>query len=420
MTTVGTNEWMAPEVAMQDPYDKSADVFSYAMVLYELLTREKPPPRKLKDAYAWDAAKMKQTIPEVYSGSLAQALNERSPVSLSPCWSKRKQDAPESLWKLLCDCASFEPPKRPQFKDVAKQLKALLETMPKDDGDADHDTDAAIEETEGLGNKDSDSSEDEDEEETIETTRCAEPVTWPERSRPTTNIRTHSYIARGQEITEITKTIKRAFRKPDFVHIQCAIPKKPAWRAGADLFITCKALPPSSGDWMTHVFASSENQQPVFQGFEELSNICAGNSPKQQKEQGHSHQASFGGRWHLPRQGQQPNREEYDLFHAIFPTRGLTVLVLIPNPDVQFTIPASITESTDELKHDLALEFILKATFGSTHLKAFLPLNIIKGRNWLTHTASGAKLTMYVNHEQQTAPPCAVSNSNKQNLRFAL
>lgn len=52
---------------MQDPYDKSADVFSYAMVVYELITRDKPPARKLKDAYAWDAAKMKQTIPAVPS-----------------------------------------------------------------------------------------------------------------------------------------------------------------------------------------------------------------------------------------------------------------------------------------------------------------------------------------------------------------
>ncbi len=49
---------MAPEVAMQEQYDKSADVFSFAMVLFELMTREKPPQRKLKDGYQWDGRKM--------------------------------------------------------------------------------------------------------------------------------------------------------------------------------------------------------------------------------------------------------------------------------------------------------------------------------------------------------------------------
>jgi len=54
MTIVGTNEWMAPEVAMGESYDKSADVFSFGMVIYELITRDKPPMRKLKDCYAFN------------------------------------------------------------------------------------------------------------------------------------------------------------------------------------------------------------------------------------------------------------------------------------------------------------------------------------------------------------------------------
>jgi serine/threonine protein kinase len=71
---------MAPEVAMQDPYDRSADVFSYAMVLYELLVRDKPPPRKLKDAYAWDAPKMKQTIPPVrHFGPIGRLQHAHAP-----------------------------------------------------------------------------------------------------------------------------------------------------------------------------------------------------------------------------------------------------------------------------------------------------------------------------------------------------
>jgi serine/threonine protein kinase len=45
---------MAPEVAMGESYDKSADVFSFGMVIYELITRDKPPMRKLKDCYAFN------------------------------------------------------------------------------------------------------------------------------------------------------------------------------------------------------------------------------------------------------------------------------------------------------------------------------------------------------------------------------
>jgi serine/threonine protein kinase len=45
---------MAPEVAMGESYDKSADVFSFGMVVYELITRDKPPMRKLKDCYAFN------------------------------------------------------------------------------------------------------------------------------------------------------------------------------------------------------------------------------------------------------------------------------------------------------------------------------------------------------------------------------
>merc|ERR1719231_2043546 len=39
---VGTLRWMAPEVARHEPYRKSADVFSFAMLCFELITHEVP------------------------------------------------------------------------------------------------------------------------------------------------------------------------------------------------------------------------------------------------------------------------------------------------------------------------------------------------------------------------------------------
>ncbi|XP_022013208.1 serine/threonine-protein kinase STY17 [Helianthus annuus] len=38
----GTYRWMAPEVIEHKPYDHIADVFSFAIVLWELLTGEVP------------------------------------------------------------------------------------------------------------------------------------------------------------------------------------------------------------------------------------------------------------------------------------------------------------------------------------------------------------------------------------------
>ncbi len=39
---VGTMLWMAPEVIEEQPYDAKADIYSYALVLYELVTKTLP------------------------------------------------------------------------------------------------------------------------------------------------------------------------------------------------------------------------------------------------------------------------------------------------------------------------------------------------------------------------------------------
>jgi len=99
MTIVGTNEWMAPEVAMGENYALSADVFSYGMVLFEIITREKPPQRKLKDMYAF--------------------VSDDYKSQCSP-------DMPPELWKLLIDCTAHTPQDRPTFKDVVKRLLQMM------------------------------------------------------------------------------------------------------------------------------------------------------------------------------------------------------------------------------------------------------------------------------------------------------
>jgi len=102
MTIVGTNEWMAPEVAMGETYDSSADVFSYAMVIYEMLTRTDPPARKLKDCYAFKAEDFKAKIPS---------------------------DIPDKLWELLCDCAATTPADRPDFKSIVTRIREIYDAI---------------------------------------------------------------------------------------------------------------------------------------------------------------------------------------------------------------------------------------------------------------------------------------------------
>ena len=42
MTFVGTVAWMAPEVIRHEPYSEKVDIWSYGVVIWELLTQERP------------------------------------------------------------------------------------------------------------------------------------------------------------------------------------------------------------------------------------------------------------------------------------------------------------------------------------------------------------------------------------------
>jgi len=102
LTIVGTNEWMAPEVAMGETYDSSADVFSYAMVIYEIIFRTDPPARKLKDCYAFKPEETKSKIPP---------------------------GTPDKLWELLCECAAATPADRPDFKSIVTRVREIYDAI---------------------------------------------------------------------------------------------------------------------------------------------------------------------------------------------------------------------------------------------------------------------------------------------------
>jgi len=99
MTPIGTEAWMAPEVCMQEAYSYPADVFSFGIVLCEVLLCDNPPARSMRNAFAF--------VPD--------SIRERV-VS----------DAPKGLWELMCACTATEPAQRPTAEQVAARLASLV------------------------------------------------------------------------------------------------------------------------------------------------------------------------------------------------------------------------------------------------------------------------------------------------------
>lgn len=99
----GTCHWMAPEVLSSQPYSLSADVYSYAIVMWEILTRQTP-------------YKGKNPAQILYS---VVNLQERPNQTIIPL------SVPGTLRGLMVKCWHQNPEARPTFDEVLTVLDTL-------------------------------------------------------------------------------------------------------------------------------------------------------------------------------------------------------------------------------------------------------------------------------------------------------
>lgn len=88
MSFTGTVAWMAPEVIRHEPCSERVDVWSYGVVLWELLTQEVPYKNLETHAIMWGVGTdtIALPVPSTMPGSMQLLMNQ--------CWSR----TPRNRW----------------------------------------------------------------------------------------------------------------------------------------------------------------------------------------------------------------------------------------------------------------------------------------------------------------------------------
>lgn len=102
---IGTYRWMSPEVLESKDYDGKTDVYSYAVVLWELLTQDIP----------------FHGLSDVQVG-MSVVQKDARPIF--------PQNCPQKIVKLIKRCWDRDPAKRPDFETIAKMFECGAISFP--------------------------------------------------------------------------------------------------------------------------------------------------------------------------------------------------------------------------------------------------------------------------------------------------
>ena len=111
MTICGTDEYMAPELMLNENYSTPADIFSLGIVLFEIMARKQSGKggfliRSPRNLFGIDTEEVKEDLPE---------------------------DTPESLRILATQCVDVEVENRPSTTEVFEWIEDLYKNLEEDD-----------------------------------------------------------------------------------------------------------------------------------------------------------------------------------------------------------------------------------------------------------------------------------------------